>query len=81
MWCAFDAGPVFLNKLLTKRRDKEYIPWEERTNAVEEEEKQNKKKQGHGEKVKLKDGELVVSKDEEKDKAYYGSYKAELMLR
>ena len=76
-------GPVYLGKLISKRKNKEYIPWEERTSVLEEEALEQKKKEEKKEAraLKFKDGALYAAAEEDSGKQWYGAFKAEKLMR
>ena len=77
------SGPVFLGKLIAKRKNKEYIPWEERTSSLDEEMLEDKKRANKkGERpLTWKNGALCAAEEEEGNKQFWGSFKAEKMMR
>ena len=74
---------MYLGKLISKRKNKEYIPWEERTSVLEEEALEQKKKEEKKEAraLKFKDGALYAAAEEESGKQWYGTFKAEKLMR
>ena len=74
---------MFLGKLIAKRKNKEYIPWEERTSSLDEEILEDKKRENKkGEQaLKWKNGTLCAAEEDEGNKQFWGAFKAEKMMR